>query len=183
MTIEDFQPVQTTPYSLKYKLKVYAWKLVNKTIYRIIPNQIRKPRVLLLNMFGADIAKSCFIHRSSNIEFPWNLSMKHLSSIGENATLRCADKISIGEKCTIGRNCYFITGSHNIDSVHFEQYTKPIVVGSGTWLTTAVYVMPGVTIGEFTVAYAKALIVKDVAPYSVVGGIPSKYIKKREIKD
>jgi putative colanic acid biosynthesis acetyltransferase WcaF len=180
MTINDFNPVQTTPYSKKYKIKVYLWKLINKTVFRVIPNQIRAPRVFLLNAFGARIAKSCFIHRNSNIEFPWNLSMGHLSSIGENATLRCADKINIGEKCTIGRNCYFLTGSHNIESLHFEQYTKPIIIEDGTWLTTDVYVMPGVTVGAFSVAYAKALISKDIPPYSVVGGIPAKIIKQRK---
>ncbi len=182
MTIEDFQPVQTTPYTLALKLKVYAWKLVNKTIFRMIPNQIRRPRVWMLNLFGANISKSCYIHRNSNIEFPWNLTMGHLSHIGENSSLQCLDKITIGVKCTIGKDCCLLTGSHNLESAFFELITKPIIIENGTWLTTGVSVMPGVKIGEFSVAYAKSLISRDVDSWSIIGGAPAKLIRKRKIK-
>lgn len=183
MTINDFNPEQTTPFSFKHKIRVYAWKLINKTIFRIIPNQIRRPRIIMLNLFGAKIANNCYIHRNANIESPWNLTMGNLSHIGENCNVQCLNKIVIEEKCTIGRDCRLLTGSHNIDSLTFEMTTKPIIIKSGTWLTTGVSVMPGVVIGEFSVAYVNSLITKNIEPFSVIGGSPAQFIRKREIKN
>jgi putative colanic acid biosynthesis acetyltransferase WcaF len=41
---------------------------------------------------------------------------------------------------------------------------------------------PGVTLGEGAVAAARAVVVKDVAPWTVVGGNPAQFIKKRELR-
>ena len=182
MQIENFTPVQTTPYDRGHKVKIYMWKLINKTIFRIIPNQIRKPRIILLRLFGAKIADSVFIHRNSNIEHPWNLTMKPLSSIGEHSWIYCLDKIVIGEKSTIGKDVYLITGSHDINDPNFEQITKPIIVKDGCWVTTGVYIMPGVVLDNFTVVAAHSVVLKDTQPFDVVGGFPAKFIKKRVFK-
>ncbi len=179
MTIDEFNPVQTTPYSLKYKLGVYSWKLINKTIFRIVPNQIRKPRILMLRLFGAQIADSVFIHRNSNIEHPWNLEMGHLSSIGKGSWIYCLDKIKIGQKCTIGNDCYLITGSHDVNDKRFELVTKQIIIKDGSWITTGVYILPGVTISEFSVIGARSVLTHDTNPFDIVSGFPAKFIRKR----
>lgn len=179
MTIEEFDPVQTTPYSFKLKLKIYLWKLVNKTIFRIIPNQIRKPRILMLRFFGANLKSTVFISRSSNIEHPWNLTMGHLSSLGDNSWVYCLDKIIIGAKCTIGKDSYLITGTHEVTDIHFCQITKPIVIKDGSWITTGVYIMPGVVIEKFTIVAAKSLVTHNTLPFSIVGGNPARFIKDR----
>jgi putative colanic acid biosynthesis acetyltransferase WcaF len=183
MKIDDFNPVQTTPYSVKLKLKIYLWKFINKTIFRIIPNQLRKPRILMLRLFGANLASSVFIHRKSNIEHPWNLTMGHLSSVGENSWIYCLDKIIIGQKCTIGKDCYLITGSHDVTDFFFSQLTKPIIIKDGTWVTTGVYIMPGVIIEEFNVIGAKSLVLNNTQPFSIVAGNPAKFIKNRIFQD
>jgi acetyltransferase-like isoleucine patch superfamily enzyme len=43
-------------------------------------------------------------------------------------------------------------------------------------------ILPGVTIGEGAVVAAGSVVVKDVEPWTVVGGNPAKVIKKREIR-
>lgn len=179
MTINEFQPVQTTPYSFKYKLKIYAWKAVNKTIFRLFPNQLRKPRIILLNLFGAKIAPTAFIHRHCNIEQPWNLEMGHLSSVGEYSWIYCLDKITIGKKCTIGKNSCLITGSHDISDINFKLITKPILIEDGVWVTTGVYIMPGVKLKKFTVVGAKSLVIKNTDEFDIVAGVPAKLIGKR----
>lgn len=60
--------------------------------------------------------------------------------------------------------------------------TRPITIGACSWIATGAYVLPGITIGEGCVISAKALVCKDVEPWTVVGGNPAKFIKKREIK-
>ena len=44
-------------------------------------------------------------------------------------------------------------------------------------------ILPGVTIGEGAVVAAGAVVTKDVEPWSVVGGNPAKFIKKRVLRD
>lgn len=109
--------------------------------------------------------------------------MGRQSSIGEKAWIYAMAPIAIGDLTCIGKEAYLITGSHNIASNNFELITKPINIGSGCWLTTGVTVLQGVNIGDYSVVAANSTVTKSVEPWSVVGGNPARFIKKRIIKD
>jgi chloramphenicol O-acetyltransferase type B len=55
----------------------------------------------------------------------------------------------------------------------------PITLGNDVWLGRGVTVLSGVTIGDGAVVGARSLVVKDVEPYTVVGGVPARVIRKR----
>ncbi len=59
----------------------------------------------------------------------------------------------------------------------------PITVGDQAWVCTDAYIGPGVTIGEGAVVGARAVVVKDVPPWTIVAGNPAKTLKKRMIKN
>lgn len=61
----------------------------------------------------------------------------------------------------------------------FEKQTRPIVIGNDVWIGQNVTLAQGITIGDGAVIAANALVVKDVAPYTMVGGNPAKLIKYR----
>lgn len=54
-----------------------------------------------------------------------------------------------------------------------------VVVGNDVWIGTDAILMAGITVGDGAVIAAGAVVTKDVAPYSIVGGVPAKEIKKR----
>lgn len=54
-----------------------------------------------------------------------------------------------------------------------------VVIGNDVWIGTDVILMAGITVGDGAVIAAGAVVTKDVAPYSIVGGVPAKEIKKR----
>ena len=54
-----------------------------------------------------------------------------------------------------------------------------IVIGSDVWIGYEAVVMAGVTIGDGAVIGTRAVVTKDVPPYTIVGGIPAKPIRKR----
>jgi virginiamycin A acetyltransferase len=54
-----------------------------------------------------------------------------------------------------------------------------IIIGNDVWIGYEAVIMSGVTIGDGAVVGARALITKDVPPYTVVGGVPAKVIKRR----
>lgn len=71
---------------------------------------------------------------------------------------------------------------------HLEQLPKKgdTVVGNDVWIGREAVVMPGVKIGDGAVVAAYSVVAKDVAPYTLVGGNPARFIKDRfdeELKD
>jgi acetyltransferase-like isoleucine patch superfamily enzyme len=59
-----------------------------------------------------------------------------------------------------------------------EVNISPIKIEKGAWITVGVIILPGVTVGENAVVAAGAVVTKDIPPYTLVGGIPAKIIKK-----
>jgi acetyltransferase-like isoleucine patch superfamily enzyme len=60
--------------------------------------------------------------------------------------------------------------------------TAPIVLGDGAWVAQGAFIHPGRHIGEGAVVAARACVIRDVAPWEVVGGNPAVFLKMREIK-
>lgn len=114
---------------------------------------------------------------------PWNLELEAHSCIASGVDCYNPAKIIIGKYSTISQRTYLCTASHNISSSKHEQTEKPIIIESKAWVAAEAFVGPGVTIGEGAVVGARAAVFKDVAPWTVVGGNPAKYIKDRVIKD
>lgn len=54
-----------------------------------------------------------------------------------------------------------------------------IVVGNDVWIGSDAKIMSGVHIGDGSIIAANAVVTKDVEPYTVIGGVPAKMIKKR----
>lgn len=176
-----YSPVQTTPFSLKEKILSRFWTMINFTLYRYSPFMSRKFRVALVRLFGGNISWSCSLNRLSVIEYPWNLTMGDLSSLGKNSWIYCLDKIDIGRNCCIGNDVYLLTGSHELNSSTFDMITNPITIEDGVWVSTRAIILPNVVIANHAVVAAGSVVTKDVESYSIVGGNPAKFIKKRII--
>ena len=54
-----------------------------------------------------------------------------------------------------------------------------VVIGNDVWIGHAVIVLPGVSVGDGAVLAAGAVVTKDVAPYTIVGGVPARQIRER----
>lgn len=175
---------------LKTILLVKLWNCFQYTLYRF-SWRFNCVRMILLKMFGAtiEIPKECAIgryvslHPNARIDHPWNLTVGNLTSFANGAWVYALGKITIGEKTCVGEDVRLLTGYHDISTWDFAFKTKPIVIGSCVWIATGATVLPGVTIGDGAVVAAGAVVTKDVEPWTVVGGNPAKFIKKRVLKD
>jgi phosphonate metabolism protein (transferase hexapeptide repeat family) len=58
-----------------------------------------------------------------------------------------------------------------------------VTIGNDVWIGHAVTVLPGVTVGDGAVLAAGAVVAKDVAPYTIVGGVPARVIRERFSRD
>ena len=98
-----------------------------------------------------------------------------------NAGCRFQDQggICIGDRALIGHNCVIATLNHNMDPAKRANLLPvPVHIGADAWLGSNVTVLPGVTIGEGAVVAAGAVVTRDVAPRTVVGGVPARVIKE-----
>ncbi len=96
---------------------------------------------------------------------------------------RAPATIQIGERVLIGPGCYFETVNHTLMvDENGRRGTQPrsIVVEDEVWFGARVTVLPGVRIGKGSVIAAGAVVTEDVAPYTVVGGIPARPIRRVE---
>ena len=170
--------------SLKVILLNKLWMCFQSTLYRY-SWRFNKFRMMLLRMFGSKLLakKGSYvsIQPGVNVASPWNLQVGDLSSIGNNSWVYALDKITIGEKTCIGEYVKLLTGYHDIATWNFQFRTKPITIGSCVWIATGAIVLPGVTIADGAVIAAGSVVTKDVEPWTVVGGNPAKFIKKRVI--
>ena len=140
-------------------------------------------RLALMRLFGASFTgKGISVHAGATIVGPGNITVGATSSIGNHAWVYALDKIEIGDKTCIGEYVKLLAGYHDISTMNFAFRTKPIKIGSCVWIATGAMVLPGVTIGDGAVVAAGSVVTKDVEPWTVVGGNPAKFIKKRELK-
>ena len=87
--------------------------------------------------------------------------------------------ISIEDGAMIAANVQLISNNHDL---HDRQILicKPVRICKNAWIGAGATILPGVTVGENAVVAAGAVVTKDVAPDTIVGGNPAKFIKMVE---
>lgn len=86
--------------------------------------------------------------------------------------------IVIGDGSLIGHNVVLATINHDLDPKNNRKnHYAPITIGNHVWIGANATVLAGVTIGDWAVVGAGAVVTKDVAPRTVVGGVPARVIK------
>ena len=111
-----------------------------------------------------------------------NLSIGEGSDIIDKAFLLLRDKVIIEHNVDIAYGASIITSSNPSASSFLRQYypakTAPVVIKHDAWVGANATILAGVTIGECSVVGAGALVNKDVPPYTIVGGVPARIIKR-----
>jgi len=111
------------------------------------------------------------------------------------------DRLVIGKFCSIacGAKFIFTSANHSLRSlstypfpIFFEEWDLDvtdiadawdnkgdIVVGNDVWIGYEAVILSGVTIGDGAIIGTRAVVTKDIPPYTIVGGVPAKPIRKR----
>lgn len=87
--------------------------------------------------------------------------------------------ITVGHDVSIARDVRIFTAGHDTDSPFFEMVSAPVTIGDHAVLFAGAVIMPGVTIGRGAVVYPGSVVTRDVAPMSVVGGVPARTLRSR----
>lgn len=170
--------------TLSYKniMARVIWNTIYYLLFRPFPTILFKRwRILILKIFGARIGKKTSVHASAKIWAPWNLEIGENSCIDNRVNCYNPGKIKIGNNVTISAGAFLCTPSHDISNPEFPMMPSTITIKDCAWIATEAFIGPKVTIGEYAVVGARACVFKDVEPWSVVGGNPAVYLKKRVI--
>lgn len=99
----------------------------------------------------------------------------------------CIDRVEIGEWSTMGARCYITDHTHggtSREELLLPPRKRPLMsrgpvkIGKYVHLGEGVCVMPGVTIGDYSVIGAGAVVTRDIPPFSIAVGSPAKVIKQ-----
>lgn len=128
---------------------------------------------------------------SSDFKGLENLSIGDDVVIPKGSTFYCTRaQLVIGNKVIFGPRPTIITGDHRIDLIgeyiidvtddqKLPNQDAPVVIEDDVWCGANVTILKGVTIGHGSVVAAGAVVTKSCPPYSIIGGVPAKVIKRR----
>ncbi len=128
---------------------------------------------------GLRLHPTSSIHWRASFYAPEHITIGPWCTIGDTAFLDGRSGLTIGSSLNLGSHVTIYTRQHDVDSPDFAEVGAPVLIGDHAWISSHAIILPGVTIGEGAVVAAGAVVTKDVAPFTVVGGNPARYIKDR----
>lgn len=169
--------------SVRNRLARAAWGLVWSALVRPSPRPFHGWRRFWLRLFGARVDASASIYPSARIWAPWHLEMGRNSALGDYVDCYNVDRVVLEEGAVVSQYAFLCTASHDISDPGHRLITAPIRLSRRSWVCAGAYVNMGVSLGEGAVVAARAVVVKDVLPWTVVGGNPARFIKPRTLND
>lgn len=92
--------------------------------------------------------------------------------------------IFIGDGALIGHNVVLATVNHDLNPAkNRRNHFAPVKIGAHAWIGSNATILSGVTVGDWAVVAAGAVVTRDVPAMTVVGGVPAKVIKVLEDKE
>ncbi len=100
--------------------------------------------------------------------------------INHSAILSASGGIEFEDGVMIAPGVRIATINHDMNNRHTIYTYGKVTIKKNAWLSMNVTVCPGVTIGQYAVVAAGAVVTKDVPDYAVVGGVPAKVIRMQD---
>ena len=185
MLLEDFLahvdaglPVEpgTEPAAMQNQLADDAIRLCMElnTRYSTLEERI----ALMEQLIGRPVPDSFRLFPPFTTDCGKNIHLGERVFINSGCRFQDQGGIYIGDDALIGHNVVIATLNHDLDPAkRAATIPQRVSLGQGVWIGANATILPGVTIGDGAVVAAGAVVAKDVAPRTVVGGVPAKKIK------
>lgn len=163
---------------------IYSW-LTNLgfKFLDVFPPFLRK---LIFKIVLGKFGKKSVIDYECYIRYPSRVFIGEKVSINRGCSLFPSFynkdvRITIGNNVAVGPQVTFFSAGHDYTRLDLPDIASSITVADNVWIGGRSVILPGVTIGEGAVVGAGSVVTKDVAPYTIVIGVPAARIKDREI--
>ena len=139
------------------------------------PEEIRE---IMGRLIGKKVDDSFRMFPPFYTDFGKNMTIGKDVFINSGCHFQDQGGIQIGDGALIGHNVVLATINHDLDpEENRKNHYAPITIGAHVWIGSNATILPGVTLGDWAVVAAGAVVTQDVPPRTVVGGVPAKVLK------
>lgn len=139
---------------------------------------------LLLLAMGAKIGKGVVIYPGVWIAPGRNLTIGNNVDLAKGVLISSAGGVEIGDRTLVGYYTQIFSTNHLIPNLKGRIFgsgheKKKVTIGKDVWIGANCIILPGINIQDGAIIAAGSVVTKDVSAYSIVGGNPAKFIRKR----
>jgi len=167
--------------------------LLRRLIYKSFLNNCGKkltldPNVQITGFKNINLGNYVQVSKNSSIHAHNNgkIIIGDRFGMNTNSTIGAADggEIIIGNDVMIAQNVVIRASDHEFKDIQIPISQQghrggKILIGDGCWIAANVVITANVVIGEHSIVAAGAVVTSNIEPYSIVGGVPAKLIRKR----
>jgi len=139
-------------------------------------------RRFVYRVAGMRIGRGSSIHMFASFFSLEKIVIGEDTIIGSRVFLDGRASLKIGSHVVLASEVMIYNSQHDVEADDFRPILKPVVIEDYVFIGPRAIILPGVTIGKGAIIAAGAVVTKDVGPRSIVGGVPAKEIRKRNLK-
>ncbi|MFZ5963842.1 sugar O-acetyltransferase [Thalassococcus sp. BH17M4-6] len=131
----------------------------------------------LLGRVGSD----CAVRAPIYVDYGSNITLGDNVFLNYGCVLLDVCPITIGNRVDIAPYVQILTADHPRDAATRDaglEFGQPITIHDNVWIGAGAMLMPGVTIGADAIIGAGAVVTRDVAPGTTVGGVPARPLRR-----
>lgn len=166
-------------FSLGNRLFRAVWQLAWLVLARWTPPPLHRWRRLVLNLFGARVARDARVYSSAVIWYPPHLTMGPQATLGPRTLCYNQGPITIRARAVVSQGVHLCSGTHDVADRDFQLVTRPICIDAQAWIAAEAFVGPGVTVGEGAVLGARGVAMRDLAAWTIYRGNPAAPLRER----
>lgn len=162
-------------------------------LFIFIKKIIRRFYILISSYLFKSIGKNVIFDPFGDYSYS-TITIENDVFIGNGAVFSASKEsgITIGNKIMFGPNVTIMGGDHNTTTVGRYMFDvhekipdneKKVKIEDDVWIGTGSVILKGVTIKKGAIVAAGSVVINDVDEYSIVGGVPAKYLKMRFTKE
>lgn len=161
--------------------KRLAWIIVSAFFFQTWFPWPSAIKVAWLRTFGAKLGKGLVIKPRVTIKYPWHLTIKDHTWIGENVWIDNLGKVTIGNHCCISQGALLLCGNHNYKTPTFDLIVGGITLEDGVWIGAKGKIAPATILRTHSILTMGSTLTRDTEPFTIYQGNPATAIKKREL--
>ncbi|MDQ4097721.1 MAG: acyltransferase [Actinomycetota bacterium] len=133
----------------------------------------------LRRLCGWSVGEGTVVERRTTVTARGGVALGEGCVVNRGVTLDGRGGLTVGNLVNVSPEALVLTADHDADSPGFEWRARPVSIGARSWIATRAVVLPGSSIGEGAVVAAGAVVSGDVAPFTVVAGVPAQPLRER----
>lgn len=137
-----------------------------------------------IRLQGGNVGKKVTFYPGIRINPSMNISIGNNVDLAWGVLITTKGGVEIGDRTLIGYRTQILSANHKIPEMKRQIFssghtTEKIMIENDVWIGANCIITAGVHIGEGAVIAAGSVVTKNVEPFTIMGGIPAKLIRKR----